>query len=141
MITIEDFKAEHWDQMIAQQAMAWTREFIAPEQLQMLEGQKSYTFRHEGKIVMCGGFLQHWEGRAEAWAHLAQDAGKHMLTLTKMTKRLIEILPFTRFEATVDAKFPQAHRWMLALGFEMEAPLLRRYFPDGRDGSLYARVK
>ncbi len=141
MITLEDFQAAHWDEMLEQQAMAWTRKFITPEQLQELERHYAYTFRNDGKIIMCGGFIKYWEGRGEAWAHVAQDAGRHFITLTKMVRRLMQVIPLRRIESLIDVKFPQAHRWMLALGFEMEAPLLKSYFPDGRDAALYARVR
>jgi hypothetical protein len=42
-------------------------------------------------------------------------------------------------ELTVLKHFAAGHRWAKMLGFEIEAPLMRGYNPDGTDSVGYAR--
>lgn len=82
-----------------------------------------------------------WRGRAYAWALLAEDAGPHLLALTREIRSLISKTPFARIEMAVDADFPEARRWAVMLGFKLETPEpMAHYFTSGRAAYLYART-
>lgn len=101
----------------------------------------SYSVLHEGVVLLTGGVMPYWDNRGEAWAVFNQDCKKHFLTLHNIAKRFFEICPIKRIEAAVEIDFEPGHRWVKALGFQKEADILRSYTPDGKDCSLYARVK
>ena len=93
-----------------------------------------------GEVVGVGGLAHQWPGRAIAWCYLAPDAGRCMVALSRLVKREIEASGITRIEAYADCGFAQAHRWLALLGFACEAPRMRGFTPDRRDGALFARV-
>lgn len=94
-----------------------------------------------GVPIACAGVVELWAGRAYAWAILSQDAGPHLLRLTReIRSRLVE-LRFRRIEMAVDAGFVAGARWARLLGFVCETPNpMRGYLPGGRDAFLFARV-
>jgi hypothetical protein len=101
---------------------------------------------HEGKqsptVVACGGVLPIWQGRAAVWAFLGDDARRHMPYLTLFTRGVLNRHPAHRIEATVLTGWRPAHRWVEALGFELETPKgMKSYDPQRRTMSLYARVR
>jgi hypothetical protein len=64
-----------------------------------------------------------------------------LVRVTKMAKRFLDVCPIRRIEAAVVVDHGPGHRWAQLLGFELEAPLLRAYTPQGEDCSLYSRVR
>lgn len=92
-----------------------------------------------GQPIACGGFIDHWVGRASVWAALSDHAGHHMLALTRAVRRGIAEHPAERIEATVVAGFEPGIRWVLMLGFEDEG-LLRRY-QYGHDHRAFVILK
>lgn len=117
---------------------------VTIETAKNLESQ-NYAFtcisKESGRILMCGGIAEYWENRGEAWALLSTDCRAEFIGLHNATKRLFEVCPIRRIEAAVDVDFHPGHRWIMSLGFKLEAPRLKSYTVDGRDVSLYARVK
>lgn len=107
----------------------------------VLERSVSHSVFLDGALLFTGGFVPMWQGRAEAWAMFNPDCREHFYTLHKIVKKHLEACPFRRVEATVDLEFENGHRWIRALGFELEAPRLKAYFPDGSDARLYAFLK
>ena len=96
---------------------------------------------HDGKPIACGGLVKVWEGRAYAWALLGNDARRHMLALTRATRRGLETGGFRRVEMAVQAGFEQGEHWARLLGFSRETPEpMRAYLPNGQDAYLYAKV-
>jgi len=95
----------------------------------------------EDKKVFCiFGLTEYWNGRAEGWAFLDKNAGPKMLTITRAVRQKMIECGYKRIECVVDTDFPEAHRWAAALGFQVEAPLMKAYGRDGKDCTLYARV-
>jgi hypothetical protein len=142
MIEIVKFKAEHWDQMEGQETTAHLTPLIPREQMSALTGSPySYTLFSGDRIVAVAGVLEYWPGRGEAWAELAQVCRKDFLAIHNAAKRFLDVCPFVRVEATVDVDFVAAHRWAKLLGFEMEAPVMKKYGVDGHNYSLYARTR
>jgi hypothetical protein len=95
----------------------------------------------DGKLMACGGVNKYWENRGEAWAIFDPNCRMYFLALHKAFLKLIDGCPFIRVEASVDCDFRAGHRWMKALGFQMEAPRLRHFLPNGHDAALYSKVK
>jgi len=138
---VVDFKAEHLAQIALQEAQQYLLAHIDPDMGEHLEGFQSFTGIADGKVVACAGVLPYWEDRGLAWAYLAEDAGRHMVAIHKAVARYLEVAPFKRIEAAVDVNFEAGHRWIKRLGFELEAPVMKAFRPDGGSASLYARVK
>jgi len=141
MLRVVPYEAEHLDRLDLQEAQAYLQGCIAPELRKALECPYSYTGLDGDRVVCCAGLIPFWEGRAMAWAYLAQDvAPRNFVVLNKMVKRFLDACPFERVEAYVDENFENGHRWVKALGFELEAPKMRK-FRDGGTCAMYARVR
>ncbi|HEX3122466.1 MAG TPA: hypothetical protein VHQ21_04125 [Rhodanobacteraceae bacterium] len=100
----------------------------------------AYTaFAPTGELVGCLGLMHQWDGYARAYAFLGENAGKHMLSLTRQIRAWLDQRPERRIDAAVDNGFPQAYKWCRALGFKREGPL-EKYFGD-RDCTQYVRIR
>ena len=141
MISFGPFRARHVGRLTAQPAQQWTLAYLQPAILDTLEGQWSNTIFKDGIPVLCGGVIEQWPGNAILWSFVGSGLTPgEFFTIHGLVKRFVRALPFRRVEMHVEADFPQAHRWARALGFACEAPRMRKFLMDGRDGALYARV-
>jgi hypothetical protein len=143
MIEVLKFKAEHMAYMKEQQATAYLKTYTTPEQDKLLENTLAHTIvsRETKRVLMCAGVVEYWPGRGEAWAIFDEKCKSEFIYIHGAVKKFLEICPVKRIEAAVDIGFEAGHRWVKALGFELEAPLLKSYRPvNGGDVSLYARV-
>lgn len=103
---------------------------------------EAYTGMVDGRPIGCAGVVELWKGRALAWALLAEDAGPHMVSVTRAIRFFLATVPYRRVEMAVDAEFPAAIRWAEMLGFKRETPEpMPAYLPNGRACYQYARVK
>jgi hypothetical protein len=98
-----------------------------------------WTALADGRPICCAGFQDCWEGRAIAWAILSDDAGPHMLWLTRKVRQALDAYPADRIEAQALEGFAPAVRWAELLGFETEAVLRR--FHQGRDYRAFIWLK
>jgi hypothetical protein len=94
----------------------------------------------DGRIVACAGIATQFTGMGTMWAAVAADASPSFVRLHKCAMRLLQLTPLRRIEATAEADFSPACRWLELLGFQSEG-LMRAYGPDGRDHWRYARVR
>jgi len=141
MIEIVKFIPMHLDLIHEQEATACMRPHMAAEHTQALASlPHSYTVLSDGRPIACGGLVEYWNGRAEAWAVLDAVCKKDFIAVHNAARRFLDSVGIRRIEAVVHVGFDAGHRWLRTLGFVMEAPLLESYDPDGRDYSLYARV-
>lgn len=124
-----------------QEAQRSALQHLDLELAKTLEGADAFTVRHNGEIMLCGGFAQFYPGRGECWSFMSRYAGGHMVGVFRVVKTYIEMLTCRRVEMTVDCEFEPGHRLARMLGFQLEAPQMRAYDMFGRDRSLYARVK
>ena len=62
-----------------------------------------------------------------------------MTPIHRAVLRGLSAAPFRRIEAHVEASHAEGHRWIAALGFELEGVM--RNFWNGRDFALYSRIK
>jgi hypothetical protein len=141
MILTTLFQAWHLEKLFEQGAIPHMRPHFTPDVLRAMEETKNFITAHDqtGKILACGGVTQFWPGRGEAWAVFDPECKKHFLALHAAAKKHLSGVR-GRVEAVVDKDFIKGHRWVRALGFELEAPVVKAYLPGGKNGSLYARV-
>lgn len=142
MISYMPFKAEHIKAMRIQEAQCWVGMFEESWPVfESLEQHWSNTVLKDGKPILCGGVIEHWSNRGGLWAIVSKDCGPaSFITVHRLVSMFINSLPYPRLEFHVDVEFEAGHRWAKALGFDVEAPRLRAYQPNGRDAVLYARV-
>lgn len=138
---VEPFRPDHLESFIAQPAQEYARANLGSAAYrQALVGPYSFAGLIDGRVVACAGVVPLWEGRADAWALVAQDIGPlGMHRLHFAVARHLKRFSFRRIEAACDASFLQAHRWLELLGFAYEGPL-KAYTPDGRDCLRFARI-
>ena len=136
------YKAEHLERIALQEDQSFLAGFINNDLAKSLELDGwSFSGVDGNKVLICSGVSPMWEGRGLAWSYIDQSAGGSFLTIHRAVKDFLDRCPLRRIEMHVDCKFSQAHRWAGMLGFNMEAGVMSSFLPDGRDCSLYARVR
>lgn len=93
----------------------------------------------DGRIIACAGVAQIGFGMGTLWAFLAANSGRHFIRLDRCVRRLLEVPKLRRIEASADASFAPACRWLELLGFSGEG-VMRMYGPNGEDCVRYART-
>lgn len=115
-------------------------EFTEPDSMAAPFGD-AWTAMVDGRPIGSAGVVEAWTGRAYAWALLAEDAGPHMLAITRAIRCFLARSPYRRIEMAVSAGFDAGQRWAELLGFTLETPTaMRAYLPNGGDAWLYARI-
>lgn len=140
MIEVVPYEARHLEELVEQPTQAALRGLVSPEQAAAVEGPLSFTALSAGHPVCCAGVVEYWPGRGESWAFLAADCRQEFRAITAAVRRFLEVCPVRRVEAAVEAGHREGHRWCRLLGFALETPVARAYFPDGGDAALYVRV-
>ena|SRR3990167_4151730 len=141
MLSFGPFEAEHVAQLDVQPAQQRMLAYLPPALLPVLEQRWSNTIFKDGRPVLCGGVIEQWPGNAILWSFVGSGLTPgEFIAVHRLVAGFVKDLPFRRVEMHVDADFPQAHRWARMLGFICEAPRMRAFLLDGRDGALYARV-
>ena len=136
------FKAEHFRQIDLQESQQYLAPYMSEVQAKALEDSGwAWTAVDEHGPIGCAGIVHMWQGRGLVWAYIASRAtGSKFLGVHKAVQRFLDGCYIKRLEMTVDTGFEQGHRWAKMLGFEMEAPHMEAYRPDGGSVSLYSRV-
>lgn len=93
------------------------------------------------EVLGCAGVTEYWEGRGEVWAVLRQDLGMDFVKVHSEVKKFLDAVPIKRLEAVVDDDFRDGQRWVRALGFHVEAPLLKCYGRSGKDCVMFTRIR
>jgi RimJ/RimL family protein N-acetyltransferase len=103
---------------------------------------KGADYKNKGVVWGCAGFVKMHNGRAAAWAYIANGLGmRDMALLTRAVKLQLAVTEFNRIEIYVDCEFEKAHNWARHLGFTMECERMKSFTPDKRDCALYAMVR
>lgn len=137
---VEPFNQEHWEAMQLQPAQHWCLPYMSADVVAWLQTLDAYTIFDGDTPVVIAGLFEKWPGAAVAWAYVSEAAGRHMVAITRIVQRFLELKAPRRVEATVDAEFDAGHRWAELLGFEREG-LLRANRPDGGDQVIYSRIR
>ena len=139
---IVPFRPEHLRSLVLQEAQAWMGPMLKADYGEyLLRGGPCFTALDGERVLACSGVLRMWDNRDQAWALMAQDAGRRFVKIFRGMSRFLDLHDTRRIEATVDCEFEEGHRLMRMLGFRLEAERMRAYLPDGRDAALYARVR
>lgn len=142
MIYVVPFEASHFDRMQVQEEQAWMADMVTAQDLKGLEGPYSSTLMVDGRPMCCAGAIEYWKDRALVWSFLSAEVDRRLFPrLHTEARRFLDGLPFKRLEASVVVGFENGHRWVKALGFEVEAPLQRHFQADGQDCVGYSRIK
>jgi hypothetical protein len=96
----------------------------------------------DGEILLgCGGVVEFGKHRAEVWALLSKDIGRHMRSVTRAVNGWLAICPYQRVEANVATHFDPGLRWIRLLGFHQEGVEKLRFFEDGQSALQFVRFK
>lgn len=141
MFEVSKFKPADLKELSLQPAQEYLEIFVGRPGYgeELVDAGPCYTGRYHGKIVICAGVVNLWEGRGSAWALLAGDAGKCMRQVHRAVEEFLDGCGINRVEAYVAPDFMPGHRWAKMLGFEHEG--LMRAFQRGADMCMYARIR
>lgn len=134
-------KASHIFELRLQEAQAMFYEkFSAGYARALEEAGNGYTAVVDGRAIACAGLVEQWEGRALAWALIAEDAGPHFVRVTRAVRRALDMAHWRRVEAQVDVTFTAGIRWAEMLGFRAES-VMQKFTPEGHDAFMYVRIR
>lgn len=98
----------------------------------------AFTLIADERVVGAGGVVLGWEGLGDAWAVLAPNAPK--ILVTRMAKSMLQEvkrnLNLRRIQ-TFTLPEPKYGLWVEALGFRSEGTL-HKYGPNGEDFMIWA---
>jgi len=137
------FSAEHLGRICLQPAQSHMLGVLCQDGYgAMLEKCTAFTAMDDaGKVLICAGFEERWEGCAQAWALLSCDAGRNMVGIVRALRGYIDhVAPWRRIESAVDVGFMPGERLLELLGFEYEG-LARAYRPDGGNCTIWAKIR
>ena len=139
---IVPYRAEHLMAIAAQEGQQHLAKYVSHGHALALEKTQAFTALFDGEPLGCAGAIEHWGGRWEVWSYLSEGlTPKTFIQIHYAAKRFFEVFEGRRLEAYVNCDFDNGHRWIKALGFELEHPRLRKYWPDGQDAALYVRIR
>jgi len=94
----------------------------------------------DGEVMVVGGALEQWQGRAMLWMIFSEKSKMKFVTVFRAMKDLLKFYlnEFQRLETYMPADFYQAHRRAQLFGFSCEVRRSRKFFPSGQDGSIYS---
>lgn len=140
-VQLTKFKAEHIWQLAHCEGIADLEKNIL-QYAAIAKGTYAFTAVNEhGRVVCCGGVVEYWAGRGEAWAIFDKNCKKEFMSIYRKALKFLKGCPVKRIEAVVNLGFCDGMRFVQALGFEVEAPVMKSYDVYGRDCSLWVRVK
>ena len=139
---LEPFKPEHMDRLKGDLPQKHIGPILQdPAYLEHLARCGGWTAFDGDRAIACGGVVEMWPGHYSAWAFVSATIGNRgLLYFTRVSERFLSTY-HGRVEAVVEVDFLHGHRWADLLGFTRETPgVMRKWFPDGGDAALYARV-
>lgn len=95
----------------------------------------------DGETVAIGGIFEMRPACGFAWLWLTRRWQRYARAITARVQHEIDTAPYPRIEATACCGLDRAHRYLRRLGFEMEAPRMKRWGADNSDHALYAVVR
>lgn len=107
----------------------------------LIEGGPAFSLISSDGIVWgCAGIIELEPHRCQAWALIRDGIGHVFPVYHREVHRFLCKSGYNRVEMAVRVGFEQGERWGKMLGFELEG-YMKRYYPNGDDAYLYARVK
>ena len=115
--------------------------FMSPTFNHVLKSGMALSMWAGSTCIAAGGCAPIYKHRAIAWAFLGADSGPYMHQITRKARQLFEMYPAERLEMLVNYEFEAGHRWAKVLGFDVEAPRMRKSGIYGDDETMYVRIK
>lgn len=142
MTEIVKFTRDHLTKFFVQPKNSYLKDWVASGHVEHLEKlDTSYTALVDGDPILCGGFVEIWPGRAQAWTVFDQYRIQSFIIAFRILKRFLDECPIRRIEIAVDCGVEKFHRRAGMLGFKLEAPRMEAFLSNGQDCALYARVR
>lgn len=143
MITVTKYKAEHLIYILKTGLLEECIRPLLSEELAkgMEKVEGTVTVLEDEKPILIGGYRLYYPGRAEGWLIIGKPKPTSYPKMVRVIKRYMDINPVRRLEMTVSHEFSHGERWAKLLGFTLECPLLKAFTPDGKNASLYVRVR
>lgn len=102
-------------------AETWARGFLDRDDLDLLAADPlARTIEADGVVVAAGGLCPADETTAYAWALVAPMRPAAWREVQRQARAGLSAAPFRRIEAHVALDFDKAHRWVRALGFDLD---------------------
>ncbi len=141
MIEIVGFRPEHLTMLRLQATQASAGPLLTIEHGSQIASCPGIarTALMDGEPLACAGLIELWQGRAYAWAYIAEHAKDHFKAVHRAVSSALSEAKWRRIEMAVDVRDPGAKRWAAHLGFEFEG-VARKWTTDGRDVEIWARV-
>lgn len=135
------FRAEHGRQMADHMTEQWISKVEGFDWwLEAIELSPSVTISLDRVPMVGGGIVPIWPGLAEARV-IVDDRARGHVSIARAVKvmwpRLVAASGARRIQSAIRADDGYSKKLMSWLGFEQEGTL-RRLFPDGSDGLIYA---
>src|SRR6185312_14657212 len=135
---IVPFEPEHAQRIELPQAHAhWLSHVSADYRERLPQLGPAYTAMVGERVIGCAGIIETGAGSGYLWALASRDSRPHFVGLIRAVRRLMELSPLRRLEATVERGFNPGCRALELLGFSCEG-LMKKYGPDGKDHFRYA---
>lgn len=142
MTKLVPFKKEHYREVVGNSDQAYLNYYVTEEDLLALEESPySRSCFHKDKLLGIGGIILSHHGRGETWGIVAKGNRENFIHLHRAVKKYLQSAEVKRIEAVVHLDYEPGHRWVKALGFELEAPRMKAHSLDGKDAALYSLTK
>lgn len=136
------FRKIHILPLLDQKINQGLRDHFLPTFADELEKEgKTITGLVNGEVMFCGGMTDYWKNRGIVWIVFNDKSKNCFVPVFRAIKNWCENHPNERIEMTVPVDDRRMQRRARMLGFELEAPLMRKFLPRGEDCMLYALVK
>lgn len=142
---IVNYKPEHYDRLIEQGHLGFTKtdEAMEAEKIALAqENVTTYTYLMQDKVLLIGGVLVMWPGFGEVWAMYSNEIKKRDYMVEAfsvsqdMINTFIEKLHLFRLNATCRITEKRYARWLERLGFRLNTEM-EMYYPNKETALLY----
>lgn len=141
MINLIKFEPSHLRGIIATAGTTKVRPWMNDSLLSTLSSQQyCYTIMDDNGPLMCGGLVNYWSGRYEAWAVLDAVPSSKFLIVHRKVRDFFNAVELPRIEAVVESSCIGGRKWVEKLGFTLEVDTMSNYGVNGESFSLYSRV-
>ena len=133
----------HIDALRIQENQKWIFEYLNADNYAqcLVEAGPAFTLLLGNSIVVgCAGVWIQEPHRGLAWALVSGTIGTDYIHFHKHVKEFVDNVDIQRLEMAVETNFKQGFRWAEMLGFTLEG-LMHKYYPNGSDAYLFAKVK
>jgi hypothetical protein len=133
---VRPYRVEDWAEIVD----SYQAEFL--QNSTPVTSGPAYTYELDGKPVIAGGICPYWPGVGLGWIAASPAMREHPVLMGRLAWKIFKkILPdFWRVEAVARADRPEAHTFLIRLGFKPEG-LAQQYGPDRSDFVRFAWVR